>query len=196
MSRPIQPPRARWLIPVLVVVVSLTVGGGLLTRELYRQPDRLEVAGVTIGTTKQLPPNEQPGPSTVELTPDAAAHPQDDVVRKLLQDYFDSINGRSYEQYRTTVTIARMQSMGPNEWRRNFESTRDGSIVVYRIESSGPSLMNVLVSFTSVQDPSDAPPDLQVPCIRWSLVLPVRQEAGSWKVDTVPSGAPAEFKAC
>ncbi|GAA1986732.1 hypothetical protein [Amycolatopsis minnesotensis] len=196
MSRPIQPPRARWLIPVLVVVVSLTVGGGLLTRELYRQPDRQEVAGVTIGTTKQLPPDQQPGSPAVELTPDAAAHPQDDTVRKLLQDYFDSINGRNYERYRTTVTIARMQAMGPAEWRQSFKTTNDGSILVYRIESVGPSAMNVLVSFTSTQEPSDAPPELQERCIRWSLALPVKQETGSWKVDALPAGAPAEFKAC
>ncbi|QWF83091.1 hypothetical protein HUW46_06530 [Amycolatopsis sp. CA-230715] len=178
------------------MVVSLTVGGGLLTRELYRQPDRQEVAGVTIGTTKQLPPGEQPGPRAVELTPDAAAHPQDDTVRKLLQDYFDSINDRNFERYRTTVTVARLQIMGSSEWHESFKSTRDGSILVYRIEAARPELMNVLVSFTSTQDPGDAPPELPERCIRWSLVLPVRQEAGAWKVDALPSGAPVEFKAC
>jgi hypothetical protein len=83
------PGRQRWLVPVLIVVVSLTVGAGLLARELYRLPDDSAAQTVTVPTTSALSPEEQPGPPMVELAPGAAAHPAHESVRQLLQTHFD-----------------------------------------------------------------------------------------------------------
>jgi hypothetical protein len=128
------PGRQRGLVPVLIVVVSLTVGAGLLARELYRLPDESAAQTVTVPTTSALSPEEQPGPPMVELTPGAASHPAHESVRQLLQTHFDAINGRSYERWMTTVTADRIRVQPRREWLTAYRSTRDGSIIVRRID--------------------------------------------------------------
>ena len=194
---PTAPARQRWLVPVLVAVVALTVGGGLLVRELYRQPestDRQVVAALPPETS--LRPDQQPGPRTVELTADAVAHPEDEPVRALLQTYFDAINDRSYDRWKTTVTTDRVRAKSQSEWLAEYRSTQDGSIIVYRIESTPQNGLQVLLAFTSTQNVADAPPNLPEACIRWRLALPVVREGGQWKVDTVPSGTVPESAKC
>ncbi|OZM70287.1 hypothetical protein CFN78_26490 [Amycolatopsis antarctica] len=192
------PARQRWLVPVLVAVVALTVGGGLLVRELYRQPLNAQTRSNVIATPSATPLrlDQQPGARTVDMTPDASAHPEDEAVRALLQTYFDAINDRSYERWKTTVSADRARTKTESVWLDEYGSTRDGSIIVYRIESAPDENLQVLVGFTSTQDLVDAPPDLQEECIRWRLALPVVREGGQWKVDTVPTRSVPEQMAC
>ncbi|WP_228713886.1 MULTISPECIES: hypothetical protein [Prauserella] len=189
------PPRPRWLVPVLIVVVSLTVGGGLLAREIYQPPDDEDVAA-SQPTTPSLAPEQQPGPGTVQLTADAAAHPEAEPVRQLLQAHFDAINGGDYDLWSTTVVAERVQAQPRREWLANYRSTKDGSIRVHRIEVAPEQRLTVLVGFTSTQDVTDAPPDLPEPCIRWRLAFPLAHEDGEWKLDTVPAGTIPERAAC
>ncbi|SFB59217.1 hypothetical protein SAMN05216266_12354 [Amycolatopsis marina] len=181
---------------MLVVVVSLTVGAGLLAREVYRLPGDVAVPMVTVPSTSSLAPDEQPGSPTVELTPGAAAHPEHESVRQLLQTYFDAINGRSYERWMTTVTADRIQVQPRREWLVDYRSTRDGSIIVRRIETRADQRLHVLVGFTSTQDPEDAPVGLPVGCIRWNLTLPLQQENGQLKIAEVPAGTIPHREAC
>lgn len=190
------PGRPRWLVPVLIVVVSLTVGAGLLARELYRLPADVTVPPVTVPSTTSLAPAEQPGSPTVELTPGAAAHPAHEPVRQLLQTYFDAINGRSYERWKTTVTADRIQAQPRREWLVDYRSTRDGSIIVRRIETRPDQQLQVLVGFTSTQDPEDAPLALPVGCIRWNLTLPLQRENGQLRIAAVPAGTIPHREAC
>jgi hypothetical protein len=143
-----------------------------------------------------LRPDQQPGPPTVELTPDAAAHPEDERIRQLLQTYFDAINGRDYELWKTTVTRERLAGKSQSQWLADYRTTRDGSMVVYRIETAPERHLRVLVGFTSTQDAGAAPPELAEPCLRWKLSLPVVMEGGSWKVDTVLAGTTPELDKC
>ncbi|HVV08834.1 hypothetical protein [Amycolatopsis sp.] len=187
----------RWLIPVLVVVVSLMVGGGLLAREYYRKPDSQPASILALPSTTSRPLALQPGPGTVELTPDAAEHPQHQVIKELLQNYFDSINTRDYEQWKATVTKARIQAKPKTDWLNDYSSTKDGSILVYRIDAVSSQDLRVLLGFTSTQDPSDAPTELSnAGCVQWKLILPVTQESGHWKVDTVAGYTTPEVSAC
>ncbi|MEU6642244.1 hypothetical protein ABZ863_06805 [Saccharomonospora sp. NPDC046836] len=187
---PTAPPSPlRWLVPVLVVVVSLTIGGGLLARELYHLPDDDGDAAAPAQGTSVRVPREEPGSAQVELTPDAAAHPESEPVRTVLQEHFDAINGRDYDQWTTTVVAARVQAQSRRTWLTNYRSTRDGGIRVYRIEAAPEGRLRVLVGFTSTQDIVDAPPDLPEHCIRWWLGLPLTRESGEWRVDTVPTDA-------
>lgn len=188
-------PHHRLLIAVLIVVVALMVGGGLAARELYRQPEQT-LAAVTLPSSTALPLAEQPGPATVELTLDAAAHPQHEDVRVLIQQYFDSINSRNYEAWKGTVTRARVQSKPPAKWKSEYQSTKDGSILVYRIDSLPKGDLRLLVAFTSTQDPSAAPPELPAPCLHWNLVLPVTLEGGHLRVDAVTGAATPEMSPC
>lgn len=194
---PVSPSPHRWLLPVLIVVVSLMVGGGLLARELYRVPDPEPNAILALPSSTTRPLAQQPGPGTVELTPDAAAHPQHEVIRELLQTYFDSINSRDYDQWKTTVTKARIQAKSRQSWLQDYQSTKDGSILVYRIDAVSDQDLRVLVGFTSVQDPADAPDELsEASCVHWKLTLPVTLESGRWKVDTVAGYTTPEVTKC
>jgi hypothetical protein len=107
-----------------------------------------------------------------------------------------SINGRSYERWMTTVTADRIRVQPRREWLTAYRSTRDGSIIVRRIETTPDQRLQVLVSFTSTQDPADAPVGLPVACIRWNLALPLQRENGQLKISTVPAGTTPERSAC
>jgi hypothetical protein len=187
----------RWLLPVVVVVVSLMVGGGLLARELYRVPDPQPDAILALPSSTARPLAQQPGPAAVELTPDAAAHPQHEVVSQLMQKYFDSINNRDYDQWKTTVTRARIAAKSRPAWLQDYQSTKDGSILVYRIDAVTDTDLRVLLGFTSVQDPAEAPETLPgASCVHWKLTLPVTFESGHWKVDTVAGYTTPENARC
>lgn len=135
-------------------------------------------------TSTSRPLADEPGPATVELTPDAAAHPEHEAVRAVMQAYFDAINGRDYEAWKGTVTKARIQAKPRADWLNEFRTTKDGSILIYRIDSVSDKALRVFIGFISTQDPSLAPRDLPEACVRWNLTLPLIQEAGRWKVDT------------
>ncbi|MEV6911408.1 hypothetical protein [Amycolatopsis sp. NPDC051071] len=188
--------RQRWLIPVVVVVISLTVGIGLLARDLYRRPEAPIAEPIVSAAPSSVAPNEQPGPPVVEITPDVFAHPQYQNVRQVLQGYFDSINDRDYPKWTSVVSRERAKTKTATEWKKDYQSTRDGSILVYRIEPGAPSSLRVLVAFTSTQDVDDAPVYLPEACIRWRLVLPLRLESGSWRVDTTDGGTNPEHERC
>lgn len=190
----------RLLVPVLIVVVSLTVGGGLLARELYQPPrqggDIHDLRAAVPTTTKPVPPVRQPGPAKVEFTGDAAAHPNAEPVERLLREYFDAINTRDYDRWTTTVVAERVRAQPREEWLANYRSTRDGSILVYRIEAAPEGGLTVLLGFTSTQDVADAPPRLPEPCIRWRLALPLTRQYGEWRIDTVAEGSTPEYTSC
>ncbi|WP_344867907.1 hypothetical protein [Amycolatopsis ultiminotia] len=192
------PSRQRWLIPVLVVVLSVTVAGGLLARELYHgageQADA--IAPITVPPSTSDEPREEPGPPRVEITPDVANHPQDEVVRGVLQAYFDALNSKDYQAWSETVSDARRDQTTLADWKRDFQSTKDGSILLYRIEPGAQNSLRVLVGFTSTQSLNEAPVNFQYPCIRWRLVLPMKFERGAYRIDAVDSGTTTEHERC
>jgi hypothetical protein len=192
------PGRVHWLIPVLIVVVSLTVGGGLLAREFYQAPRtgyRTQATSPSPRPTS-LAPHQQPGSARVRLSADAAAHPRAEPVRKLLQAYFNAINTRDYNLWSTTVVTARIKAQPRQEWLSNYGTTKDGSIVVYRIDAAPEKRLTVLLGFTSTQAIADAPPELPRRCIRWHLALPLVREYGGWKVANLPAGTTPQRSAC
>lgn len=188
--------KQRWLLPVLVAVLALTVAGGFLAREWYRAPQSGTGGTVAAPEPAALDPEEQPGSPVVRLTPDATAHPLGENVRTLLQTYFDAINARDYERWKTTVSSERVQATSKRQWRSDFDSTRDGSILVYRIESAPDNGLRVLLGFTSTQDISQAPVEFPRECIRWRLALPVVKESGQWRIDDLESGNKQERDEC
>ncbi|MEU4670716.1 hypothetical protein AB0F91_22695 [Amycolatopsis sp. NPDC023774] len=196
IARPPAPARQRWLVPVLVVVLSITVGGGLLARELYRRPV-VDTAGSIVPTTPTpVDKNDQPGPGDVKVTDDAARHPEGEAVRTVLQDYFDGINRHDYDQWTRSVSNARIADNPRTKWTSDYRSTKDGSILLYRIEPGAGSSLRVLVGFTSTQSSNEAPEALKEGCIRWRLVLPMILEGGGYKIDTVTGGTLPEQEKC
>ena len=159
----------RWAITaVALVVLVAAAAAGFVLRELQRGPSA-DAGDPPASTTSAVPASEQPGSALVRLVADVEAHPDADQVRTLLQDYFDAINAGDYMLWSSTVTASRVQNIGRSAWREQYRSTLDGSIVVHRLEPRPGGGLIALLSFTSVQDPVDAPPDLPVRCLRWQV---------------------------
>jgi hypothetical protein len=180
--------RAPRLWVALLGIAVLTAAAAFAGREFYRPRPEAATQTVTVTTGNSTPPSSTskpapPGSPEVRATPDGAEHPLYPQVRQMLQDYFDGINKKNYAQWRSSVTKARAQDMSESKFKSDFASTKDGSIVVYRIETAPQQTLRVLVSFTSVQNAADAPPELPKECIDWHFVLPVSKEDNKWRID-------------
>ncbi len=185
-------------MPVVVVVLSVTVGGGLLARELYRQPDRpADDTSVALSTPS---PSSSGAPAAggddVRMTDDAKRHPQGDAVRRVLQKYFAAINSKQYQQWVAVVTDERAAGQSQSDWRKGVRTTKDSDALVYRIERSSGNSLRVLVGFTSRQNVEDAPLFFREPCIKWRLVMPMVLDGTTLKVDAVDGGPPPEHEKC
>lgn len=188
-------PRQLWLLPVLLITVIATALGALVTRDLYADQEPVPPA-VVQPSPSSVPPNEQPGPATVQATADAAGHPLFTALQGLLQSYFDAINIKDYDRWVATVTEQRRATQPRAVWNKDYRSTTDGSIVMYRIEASGDGTARVLLQFTSVQDVNDAPPELPVRCIHWNVVWAFSSERGAWKLSAGPTSSSPQHEAC
>lgn len=183
-------------MPVLLVTVIATAIGGLFARQLYEDPEPSEPDAV-LPTASSVPPEEQPGSNVVQGTPDAVGHPLYEALREVLQVHFDAINSREYERWSEVVTMARVDSQPEEVWREAYRSTKDGSILIYRIEvPRDEDMALVLMTLTSVQHPSDAPPELPVGCIHWNVVLPLVLEDDDWKIDIGPESSSPQLEPC
>jgi hypothetical protein len=189
------PAEYRWVLPVTLIAVSVTAAAGLLARQVFAEPAAADSPAV-VQTSSSIPPEAQPGPPTVGGRTDAAAHPLYQTVQRLLQAHFDAINSKDYQGWRAVVTRRRAQNQPEREWQVSYRSTRDGNIVVHRIEAGPPGTARALVSFTSVQNPEDAPLELPEPCIHWRVVLLLTVEGGEWKIDSGPTSATPQHEKC
>ncbi|MGH4018413.1 MAG: hypothetical protein ACRDT0_04050 [Pseudonocardiaceae bacterium] len=167
---------SRWWVAAAVVIGVLGAAAGV--GAVFRQP----APGVPASTTTPPPLGEQPGPRTVRFSPDAAVHPDRDSVRALLQGHFDAINLGDYRRWTTTVVAERAEQTSEDVWREQYRSTTDGSIVVHRMEPRPGGGLTVLLSFTSVQDPVDAPGDAPLRCLRWRVSYPVVTESDQLRI--------------
>jgi hypothetical protein len=185
---------ARWVLPVVLFVAIATAAGALVARPLYTQPGASPAA--VLPNEDPIPPGQQPGDRTVAATKDAAEHPLYEEIHQALQTFFDAVNTRDYNRWLTVVTKNRATKELEPAWRRNYRSTQDGSIVVHRIETGPDDTARVLLSFTSVQDPKDAPVELAEPCIRWRLVWPFVFENDAWKLDAGVTNTAPQHDRC
>lgn len=186
---------SRWLLPAVLVITGASVGTGMVVREVYQRP--AEPRGSVVGSSPVQSSVEEPGDSVVRLSVDAAAHPARDAVRAVLQRNFDAINEHDFDKWRGTVTRQRAQQTAERGWHADYSSTRDGSIVVQRIDSDAANnRVRVMMNFVSTQDPAKAPPDMQVGCIRWRVVYVLTWEAGDLKLDIGPENRDPQRTPC
>jgi hypothetical protein len=167
----------KWGVPITVLAVLAAVLGGVAARRLDAAP-----AASPGGAAVPSPRMPEPGPYVVDLTSGAAQNPDSAAVLQLLQGYFSAINSKRYDQWEKTVVAPATQELPPDVWQEAYSSTKDGSVLVDGIESSGDALQ-VLVSFTSVQDVAHAPPQLPAPCVRWRVAYRMVMESGALRLD-------------
>ncbi|GDY30444.1 hypothetical protein GTS_20770 [Gandjariella thermophila] len=187
----------RWLVPVVLLVVLASAGAGLLARQVYQRPAAEPVPMVGPTSVSSMPATEQPGDPVVRLTADAAAHPDRDPVRELFQRFFDATNQHNYNQWRSTISPFGLNWIdSESSWLAKNESTRDGSIVVQRIDPAPGGNLRVLVSFMSTQDPKKAPENLRESCIRWHLVYSLVRASGGFKIDFAREQSTTQMEKC
>jgi hypothetical protein len=176
----------KWGVPVAVLILLVASAAGVAVRIIYSGSLRASAAQDTSGGPNQVV--APPGSPVVQFSPAAAQHPDYGTVRSLLQIHFDSINIKRYDQWKTTVVSAKQRELPEPKWRDEYATTSDGTIQVHWIEPGPDGSLRVLLTFTSTQDPRDAPPNLPEPCLRWRVVYPMVQESGGLLLNT--SGLP------
>ncbi|MGH3829519.1 MAG: hypothetical protein ACRDRS_03555 [Pseudonocardiaceae bacterium] len=164
--------RRGWFVfGVVIVVLAAAVGSGMLLRD--GRPTAESARSVSLGGNNAAPRQPEPGPATVVLLEDAALHSDADRIRTVLQKYFDAINAGDYQLWRGAVIPQWARDLNESAWHAQYRSTLDGSIVVHRLEPRIGGGLLALASFTSRQNPADAPPELAVRCLRWWVSYPL-----------------------
>ncbi|WP_143022808.1 hypothetical protein [Lentzea jiangxiensis] len=185
---------SRWLVPAVVVITGAAVAAGMVGRAVYSRPAEAQGAPAVPSSSVAGP---VPGTSEVRLSPDSFTHPDRTSVQQVLQSYFDSINTLDFAAWRSVVSARRGTSTVESAWVAAYETTRDGSVVVQRVESDVVGRrLRVLISFVSTQDVSKAPPALPEPCIRWRVVYVLVWEGGELKVDEAPENRNPQMEKC
>jgi hypothetical protein len=190
---------ARLLLPVVLLVVAATAGVGVLAREVYQRPVQApgdQIAVPSSGPSSPVPRSAQPGSGQVQLSIDASQHPDSLRVRAVLQQFFDAINNHDYDVWAKTVTAHRAGQTPKSRWLSDYETSQDGSILVHRIEAVSATRLRVMMTFTSTQDVTKAPAELQADCIHWRVVYPLQEDRGTLRVDLGTEGSTSQFNAC
>ncbi|MGH3867362.1 MAG: hypothetical protein ACRDQ4_14720 [Pseudonocardiaceae bacterium] len=163
--------RGRALLVVVIVVLASAVGAGVLLRGLRPAIGAARIG--SMGDMGDMAGSRPPGPATVVLVEDVRLHPDADRIRTVLQKYFDAINAGDYQLWRSAVIPQWARDLGKSAWHSQYQSTLDGSIVVHRLEPRVGGGLLALTSFTSLQNPTYAPPELRVRCLRWWMSYPL-----------------------
>lgn len=178
---------------VVTMVVTVVLAAGTISIALRGGPSAIEPAG-------QPPSPPRPGgtPPQAQLvrfeTSAAAAHPAATGVAALLERHFTAINSRDYDAWVGTVTAERAADQPRSGWLAAYRSTWDDEIVIREIAGGGDR-HSVVLTFTSVQDPADAPADLPVGRICWTSTWPIRTAGTDARIDTPSAGATTK-RAC
>ena len=104
-----------------------------------------------------MPRGAEPGSPVVSVTPDVGKFAQHTEVQQLFQNYFDAINAKQYDKWLSVVTSDLAAEESRTQFLAGYRSTRDGSIVVYRVDNAPDRGLRVLLTFHSVQAVADAP---------------------------------------
>ncbi|EQD83260.1 hypothetical protein A8924_1921 [Saccharopolyspora erythraea NRRL 2338] len=183
----------RWGVPVAVVVVLLAGAAGWAARAVYGSGSG---AAPAAGPAGQPAPAGRAGPVSVAFSADAAAHPDQATVRWLLETHFNAINFKQYEAWKATVVPARQQEKPKLRWEREYATTDDRDVRVHRIEPGPDESLRVMLTFTSNQDPDDAPPDARSGCLKWTVVYPLVPESRGLRLDTARLPGSAQYRPC
>jgi hypothetical protein len=184
---------------VLAVVVVATAVAALVAHGLYGRPVATAAPSVVVPTgTSSMPSSAEPGPPNVGVTPEVqhdSLYPQ---IQQLAQTYFEAINSKRYDEWRSVVTRRLAKTQSETAFLKGYESTHDGSIVVYRVDGTPSAGVRVLVTFHSVQEIADAPAGSPFPCLAWQVVWPLSFDPGDgqWKIDVGTTTDSPQRQAC
>ncbi|MCK2240804.1 MULTISPECIES: hypothetical protein [unclassified Crossiella] len=175
--------RRFWPLFLVGLVLLGAVSIGLTLRQAYPTAGADPEVRAVIDSTSARPREQEPGPSTVEFTPDASAHPDAPAIKSLLTGYFEAINSRNFDQWRAHVTAKVSQETQRAVWNADYATTKDGSILVRRVINSPGGTLRIMLTFTSTQDPAKSPPDARSDCNRWRATYQLAVEGRTLRID-------------
>jgi hypothetical protein len=185
---------------VLGVVVVATAVGALAAHNVYQRPAPADAATrIPVSTgSPSVAPTTEPGSPRVSVTPDVLHDPLHGEVQQVLQTYFNAINNRRYEQWRSVVTASMAAKKSQQDFLTGYATTKDGSILVYRVDRDLGQNLRVLVSFHSTQSVADAPSDHPSGCLKWQVVWPLTfsTQDNAWQLDTGTSAGSPQVQDC
>ncbi|MEJ7650504.1 MAG: hypothetical protein WKF57_15945 [Nakamurella sp.] len=106
----------------------------------------------------------------VDLSAQAAKHPDATAIQKLVSLNFRSINTLDYQLWADTVTPEQSAAFGPEDWLNAYRTSKDRDIEIVAIE---PDTRWITITFNSSQAIDKAPPDEPSTCLNWKVVQPV-----------------------
>lgn len=200
-------PSRWWIAPLLGLVVVVTAVGALVAHNLYQRPTvtppQTLPAPASTSSSQPAVIGAEPGSPTVQVTADVQNSPLVGKVRDALQKYFNAINvkpvnSQQYLAWRSVVAANLASKESEQKFEDGYKTTRDGTIMVYRVDIAPDDSLRVLLSFHSTQELDSAPSDFQHTCIEWHVVWPLSSEDGgvSLKVDSGMSGATPQRQVC
>jgi hypothetical protein len=185
-------PRLAGMVIAVLGVLLLAAGGYGGYRALV--DGRTDPLGATVapsGTAGPSPGRTAPTtsvaptpPPLVEAAPGIAADPATAGVVRLLTAYFGAINARDFNTARGTLVDRPALPQTAAEFRRQYRSTRDSDVHLLGLEPDGTGGYLASVTFTSRQDPADAPDGVS-PCLNWSMSYPLVRVDGTLRIDVV-----------
>ncbi|GAA4877409.1 hypothetical protein [Actinomycetospora straminea] len=163
---------------VLVVALTLLVVAGALLGARAAAVGRSAVGDTgPVLAGVDLPGDGSAGPPTVVLSASAAAHPQADAVRDLVQRWTDARNAGDLAAYRATlVPDARVD---PATFTDTARTQRVGSVVIRRLDPVAGGEIVVPLGYVTTQDPAVAPPDVRVQRLCWQISAVVETASGT-----------------
>lgn len=165
---------------------GVTTATASTTSSSPTSPSRTATATVPPQTTPYSPtpsftPTPPPQPALVRVDP-SVSPATGAAVQPLFTRYYSAINTKDFATWSTTVTSSRLKDQSEAQWRQGYQSTQISNVTITSVTAGNGDDSRVGVSFTSTQDVADAPPDLQVPRICWSVVTTVVYLGGPQQV--------------
>ena len=126
------------------------------------------------------------------LAPAAALYPGAVAIEKVVNRYFQAINGRDYAAYQATQSPG--IAMTESQFQAGFKSTRDSDVLITGITSGFDGRPAADVTFTSRQQPQDGPEGQS--CTNWRVTMYFDGSAGTYTIGAPPNGYKASYQAC
>ncbi len=192
--------RPRRLAGVLVAVLGLGLlgAGGFAGYHAFVQnrtspanasqgsnpPPVSATAGPTAGSSATATATASGKGPLVAAAPALAERPETAAVVRLLTSYFGAINSRDFEAARATLVRRDGLPATEAEFQDQYRSTHDEDVRLLGLSPTGSGGYLATVSFTSYQNPADAP-DKTSSCLIWSVSYPLVQVDGTLLIDVI-----------
>jgi hypothetical protein len=124
------------------------------------------------------------GAPLVAAAPALTGRPETTEVVALLTAYFEAINARDFPAARRTLVGRPGLPTNETEFRDQYRSTHDSDVRLLNLSPDGAGGYLASVSFTSYQDPADAP-DQASSCLIWSMAYPMVRNGGELLIDLI-----------